>query len=279
METQEQSVQERIADKIFGPETDEEPEEEVSELPEDDDEEDEPVEASDDSEEEEPEVEAAEEDPEFVEIELDGEILQVPEKYKDYFLRQQDYTKKTQEVAAQRKQVEVALGQLEQQTQNFKFAESIWDDTIQVHQLNTQAEQLHQYLRDNISELGSSDIEKIRFQIDETRGEANKLATKAQQATEFAMNLGFSEAEVNSVLDPRYVEVLYKASQYENLQKGKAAAVSKVKEAPTIKPKSRNPMPDDVKRKLNLRKKLKSGRSDKDKADLIREDIADRLGL
>ena len=68
METQEQSVQERIADKIFGPETDEEPEEEVSALPEDDDEEEEPVEASDDSEEEEPEVEAAEErgDPDIV---------------------------------------------------------------------------------------------------------------------------------------------------------------------------------------------------------------------
>lgn len=320
MEERQQEATDKVEAMLFGEEPAEDAPEEQEAI--DGQVEDEEVEASADDEQEE-ELEASDEDAESeeeatVEIEIDGEVLAVPEKYKDYFLRQKDYTEKTQEVAAQRKQVEITLNQLEQQAQNFKFAESVWDDTIQVQQLNTQAEQLHQYLRENIDNLGSSDIEKIRFQIDETRREANNLAgqiqqkqhefqqsqqqsrqellnkgtevlrqripgwdqEKAKQATEFALNLGFSEAEVGSVLDPRYVEVLYKASQYDNLKSHTKPAVEKVQQAPKLETKSRNPMPKDTRRKLDTKNKLKrKSLSPRDKEKVIMEDMANRLGL
>jgi hypothetical protein len=44
----------------------------------------------------------------FEQIEFDGETFNVPKKLKDGFLRQADYTKKTQEVAAQRQAIDMA---------------------------------------------------------------------------------------------------------------------------------------------------------------------------
>jgi hypothetical protein len=46
------------------------------------------------------------EEPGFVEIEIDGKPYQVPAELKDGYLRQADYTRKTQEVAEQRKVAE-----------------------------------------------------------------------------------------------------------------------------------------------------------------------------
>jgi len=305
----EQSIEDRMADKIFGPDVDDyEPEEELDALPEDEEE----VEAS---EEETEEVEEPEE--EYVEIDLDGELVEVPKKYEQYFLRQKDYTQKTQEVATQRKELEVRYGQVESKWREFQFAESIQADVQKAEQLGAQADQYHQYLKANIDNLSSSDIEKIRFAIDDARRERDQIVQSVQgkqqefqqaqeqslkellnkgtevlrskipgwsqehqkQVRDYALSQGFTEQELGNVYDPREVEILWKAAQYDNLQKGKTAAVRKVKDAPAIKPKSRNPMPDDVKKKLNLRKQLKSNKSAADKADVIRESIADRLGL
>ena len=254
----------------------------------------------------------------FVEVEVDGKLYEVPTELKDHFLRQEDYTKKTQEVAAQRKEVEVNLAQVQQRIQEFEFAESIRDDVMKVQQLEQTAEQYHQYLRDNIEQLSSTDIEKIRFTIEDTRRQRDELANSVQgkhaefqqaqeqsykellnkgtealrqkipgwgeeqqkQVREYALSNGFTEAEIANVVDPRQVEILYKAAQYDSLKKGAAPAVKKVSQAPSIKPKARNPMPDDVKKKLNLRKQLKSTKlTNRDKAGLIGEDIASKFGM
>lgn len=61
-----------------------------------------------------PEVSAEAEDEE---IDYEGEKYKVPKKLKDAFLRQADYTRKTQEVAEQRKSIEVARQQIQQQAQ------------------------------------------------------------------------------------------------------------------------------------------------------------------
>lgn len=52
------------------------------------------------------EGEQSTEEPGFVEIEIDGKQYQVPPELKDGYLRQADYTRKTQEVAEQRKAAE-----------------------------------------------------------------------------------------------------------------------------------------------------------------------------
>ena len=172
-------------------------------------------------------------------------------------------------------------------------------------------------MRENIDSLSSTDIEKIRFTIEDTRRQRDELVqslqnkqTEFQQAREqsyvelldkgtevlrqkipnwgkdeqgklrdYALSIGITEQQIGTLVDPVQVEALWKASQYDALQAGKAAAVKKVQSAPTIKPKARNPMPKETRAKLDLRNKLKSKNLDaRAKQALIAEDIGSRWG-
>lgn len=305
-----QSAEEDIADFLFGPE---QPEEEFEYEPsenaqvEGDDEE---VEASEEETEE-------EEGPQFVEVEYDGKLYEVPTELKDALLRQSDYTTKTQDVAKQRKEVELQFSTLEQKMQEFQFAESIQGDVLKAQQLDQTANQYHEYLRNNIDNLSSTDIEKLRMAIEDSRRERDELVNSVQgkqqrfqqaqqqsysellnkgtevlkskipgwgeehqkQVRHYANDLGFTDAELNAVVDPREVEVLWKASQYDALQKGKTSAVKKVQEAPTIKARARDDKGRFVaKQQKQLQSALKSKKvSDYEKAQLIGGDIASRM--
>lgn len=59
------------------------------------------------------EGEQSTDEPGFVEVEIDGKPYQVPAELKDGYLRQADYTRKTQEVANERKQVEALKAEAE----------------------------------------------------------------------------------------------------------------------------------------------------------------------
>lgn len=297
---------ESVADFLFGSEPEDQDDYEPNP---------EPVVEGDEADPEEVAEETEEESTGFVEVEYDGQLYEVPENLKDALLRQQDYTTKTQEVSTQRKEVEVQLGALEQQAHNFQFAESLQGDVLKVQQLESQAEQLHSYLRENIDTLSSTEIEKIRFGVEDARRQREELVqsiqgktTEFQQAQEqfrqellnkgtevlrqkipgwgaeqqiqirdFALSNGFTEAEINMVVDPRQVEVLYKAAQYDALKSGVTPAVKKVQEAPTIKPKARDPKTGKFVKQQKLQKALKSNLSAPDKARLIGDDIASRM--
>jgi len=60
----------------------------------------------DDAEDDDAEDDGDLEEPETVDLEIDGETVKVPAKFKDAYMRHADYTRKTQEVAEQRKQFE-----------------------------------------------------------------------------------------------------------------------------------------------------------------------------
>lgn len=253
----------------------------------------------------------------LVEFEWDGQLLEAPPAIKEALMRQQDYTQKTQDIAAERKAFEVQVGTIEQREQKASFIESAMPDLLKAQQLEAQAEQTHQYLRDNIDSLSATEIEKIRMSIEDSRTERDKLVQsltskqnefqQAQEQThtellnkgtevlrsripgwgkesqeqvrEYAMQSGYTEAEIQGVVDPRQVETLWKASQYDALQQGKVAAVKKVTGTPKIQPKSRNPMPENVKSKLKLRKTLKNPKlSSKDKARAIQKNFGERFG-
>lgn len=307
-----ESAEDAIASFLFGKD---EPQEEPDEP--------EAVEAADEEpeeqEEEQDKQKASEEEsdePETVEIEIEGEVLEVPAKYKDYFMRQKDYTEKTQALSSDRKTVDVLRGELEQQRALFEFSESVNPDVLKVQSLVAQEDQLKKYLKDNVDSLSHTDIEKIRIGIEDSRSERDQIINSirereqkfqqaqqqareellkkgtealksripgwdekaAKQVREFALSSGFGEEEIQSVIDPRQVEVLWKASQYDALKAGAAPAIKKVQKAPPIKAKARNPMPDDVKQKLNLNKQLKSNKlTASEKANLIGRDIASRL--
>ena len=309
---EERTVEERVEEMFTADMEPDEPVEQTVEEPVE-----EPVdeESTDEPVDDESEVEASEDG--LVEIEWDGQLIEAPQSIADALMRQDDYTQKTQAVAAQRKEIEVQVGALEQRTQQFQFAESIQGDVLKAQQLEAQAEQIHQYMRDNIDSLSSTEIEKIRFGIEDARRQRDEIVQSVQSRTaefqqaqeqsrqellnkgtevlrqkipgwgeqqqkqvrDYALSSGYTEAEINGVVDPRQVETLWKAAQYDALKKGAAPAVKKVQSAPQIKQKTRNPMPEDVKQKLNLRKKLKNPKANsRDKARLIQENMADRWG-
>lgn len=304
-------------DFMFGKE---EPQEEVQEAPvESEDVQDEPQEelaAEEEVQEDIPQEETAE----VVEIEVDGELLEVPAKYKDYFMRQADYTQKTQQLSEQRKETEILQSQVRAKAEEFEFAQSVWDDVIKVQNLQTQAEQYTQYLRDNIDSLSSTDIEKMRLAIQDAKDESQTIATQVQQkqqefqqsqqqafqellnkgtevlrsripgwgedhqkqVRDYALQTGFSEEEINSVVDPRQVEMLWKAKQYDELKKGTAQAVKKVQSAPTIKKvPPRDPQTGQFTNKKNqVKKALKDTKqSPKRAARSLEEYIGGRFNI
>lgn len=253
----------------------------------------------------------------LVEVEWEGQLIEAPKAVAEALMRQSDYTQKTQEVAAQRKEIELNLKAIEEKNREYAFLAEVQPDLTKAEQLKQQIDQTHKYMKENLDTLSSTEIERIRFAIDEANREKDELVngiqTKQQafqqareqsfkellnqgtevlrskipswgeshqkQVRDYALSSGFTEQEISQVVDPRQVEVLWKASQYDALQKGKAAAVKKVTDAPTIKSKARNAMPKDVQAKLNLRKKLKSPNlSAKEKEKLMIQDFGERFG-
>jgi hypothetical protein len=208
-------------------------------------------------------------------------------------------------------------GEVENRRQQYEFAQKVIPDVLRAQQLESQVDQTHKYLRDNIDSLSHTDIEKLRMAIEDARGQRDKIVSELtqkqqefQQAQEqaqgellkkgtevlrskfpnwgeeaqkqvrdYALSTGFTEAEVSGVVDPRQVEVLYKAAQYDLLQQGKTRAVQKVQNAPKISSKARNSMPAETRAKLDLRNKLKSTKlNPRDKQKLVAEDIGARWG-
>jgi hypothetical protein len=253
---------------------------------------------------------------ELFEIQLDsGTVYEVPEELKDAFVKQKDYTEKTQQVAQTRKELELKAETVAQQEERYKFTEAVQDDLTNIQMLDWQIGQIRNYMRENVGSLPSSEIDKYRFQVEDLEVQKNAISDAVRvkydefqqaaeqarsglrdksteilkgkipswddnaekQTQEYALSIGFTEQELQNATDPREWEVLWKAAQYDRLQAGKATAVKKVGGAPEIRPKARNPMPKETQDKLNLRKKLKSDKlSPRQKQKLVAEDLGKR---
>lgn len=248
-----------------------EPEEEQQEAaPQENEEEAPEAEETDTPEEEQVEAEAEEAEPELVEIEVDGASYKVPEALKDKIMLQADYTRKTQEVAEQRKQVETAQLQLQQavQLQHQSLAEYA--------QLMALDNQLQQYQAVDWNGLYDTDpAEFVRLKearrdlIDTRAGLATQITSKQQQQfteqqqmraqaieegakivakeipnwnNELARTLnafavekfGFTPEEVGQVIDPRVVKLLHKAYLYDKQQSNKPLTDKRVANLPKV---------------------------------------------
>ena len=310
VETPQEIAEQKISNMLFGSD---EPEEELVEEPVD-----EPVDEPDDDIAE-PKNEPVVEGDELFEIQLEsGAVYEVPAELKDAFVRQKDYTTKTQEVAAQRREAEVIQESVRLQESQYKFVDSVQAEVDEARLLNWQIENYTQHMRDNMANLSDRDILTIRSTVDELKEKKQALSQAVtlkyqnyQQAAEqarkglrdkstevlkqkipnwspdlqseikaFGQSVGFTEQELENAVDPREWQVLWEASQYRKLQAGKSAAIHKVQGAPQIKPKSRrSPAQDAVTNRLNVHKRLKSSNSSQQKAEIIQDDIARRLGL
>tara|TARA_R110002012_G_scaffold147785_1_gene306378 strand:+ start:3721 stop:4647 length:927 start_codon:yes stop_codon:yes gene_type:complete len=261
--------------------------------------------------------EVAEETEELLDIEYDGVVYQVPPELKDALLRNSDYTQKTQAVAEQRKEVEMLQQQVETTQNEQRFITGIQPDLNNLGLLQAQIQQMEAGLQQNLANMTSEQMFKTKIEIDGMKEQMNAFRQglevkykefeeaqkqsyhelleqgaqslkkaipdwnegKAQQVREFAVQQGFNQQEVNSIIDPRYVKVLWAASQYEQLQAQAQPAAEQIKSAPTIRTKSRNPMPQDTRDKLDYKNKIQSKKlSARDKAKVIQDEMARRFG-
>ncbi len=289
-----QAVEQSMADRIAS-QFDEQPEADAPEQPE--------VEAQ-------AETEESEAAPEFVEVEVDGELYQLPPKLKDKVLANADYTKKTQEVAEQRRLVEVREQQIKAAETERAFQKSVNDDIVAMQEIDFQvkqykavdvtgmnSEQLWQLNRhiEGLKEKREELSKKVTAKYGEFQQEQQKLGqemmAKAQEAAakavpnwspetqkqikDYAMAQGFDAQELATITDPRVVKVLWQASQYVKAQQG--TIKGKVTSVPAVKPGSSNPMPQHVKDKFAFSKQMKTAPNSAAKAKLIERELMNRF--
>ena len=226
----------------------------------------------DDSENEE-EVEEVEEEQTFT-VKAAGEEKEVTldELVTSYQLGS-DYTKKTQEVAEQRKVIDQEAKAIiearqvrDDYSQKLKSVEqflvgsnSSQEDltamkendpigyAVKVAEMTEKKDQLQivQAEQNRIAQQQNSDREAQMQQY--VAGEAQKLAqslpefsdkTKGEQARNeirnYGKKVGFTDEELSQVYDSRHVLVLHKAAQYDKLMAGKAVVKKKVANAPKM---------------------------------------------
>jgi hypothetical protein len=226
----------------------------------------------DDSESEE-EVEEVEEEQTFT-VKAAGEEKEVTldELVTSYQLGS-DYTKKTQEVAEQRKVIDQEAKAIiearkvrDDYSQKLQAVEQFLTGTndspedlatmkendpigyaVKVAEMTEKKDQLQivQAEQNRIAQQQNSDREAQMQQY--VAGEAQKLAqslpefsdnTKGEQVRNeirnYGKKVGFTDEELSSVYDSRHVLVLHKAAQYDKLMAGKAGVKKKVANAPKM---------------------------------------------
>lgn len=198
----------------------------------------------------------------LIDVEYEGETFKVPPVLKDALLRQSDYTKKTQDVAAERKAVADTKAQLEQaQARQLEFAGDIarygalddklqpylqvqdWGAHIRQHGVQGQADfadyQALKAERDQFAAALGQKVQQRQIEeqretaklIEEGRAELAKHIPGYSDATlsklvDAGTQYGFSSDEIRQAeTDPRSLRVLHDASQWrEHLARTKKTA-------------------------------------------------------
>jgi len=231
-------------------------------------------EATDDSENEDSDNSEDEPEPEFVEVEWNGKQYSVPVDLKDGFMLQSDYTRKTQEVAEQRKAVEARQAEIERQAQTQRehiqdvaeltamdrqieaydqidwrqlqqadqaeFMRLDWERRQLVEQRNSKSEQLSRKQQEALAKQ-QQDVAKRREEgLAALQREIPDWSDETARAvSEYGTKqAGFTEREIASVIDPRMVKVLDKARRFDQLQ-AKAREKPKVEQKPVTPIKAR----------------------------------------
>lgn len=249
-----------------------------------------------------PEPESEKPTPEFVETEFNGKTYQVPPELKDALMAQSDYTRKTTEVAERAKAIEQQQLAYKAWEAERNFNTAVKDEIAQIQEIDFSLKQWKSIdatgmTSDQLWQI-SREVEKLKERRDELKNGvnakwnkhqqelialANEAQSKAQEAVaksikgwgpeakaamrDYAMSEGYTAAEIDTLADPRMVKTIWKAQQYDKLQSQKIQG--QVKVAPTVKPGSSNPMPQQVKNQLAERKQINAAKTSADKAKVI----------
>lgn len=300
-ESVERSIEERIAAKFDVPKSDEL----EQSLP---DPSEQPVEES-----EEPKETP---DP-LYEVEFEGKTYRLPGELKDALMAKADYTTKTQQLARNRESLELRQAQVNAFVENQRFEQTLQNELSDVAGLNFQISQAKKIDWDK---LDSAQLIKARTQLDQLKerrdelqrsitskretfakqqqaamqdhiAKAGELLAKAipgwgdalaQNISEYALSKGYTKHEVEHIVNPRDVEVLFKAMQYDKLKESKDASLQKASKAPpVIKPGAVKPMPQDVRDKLAFKKAMDKSKSNNappgERARLIQQRLEQKM--
>ncbi len=310
-----QTLEDRIGDQFDpfkGEQAPKEPEQQATEV-----EETEPVataeaEAEESTETEETVSETKETQPANVEVEFNGKTYEVPEELKDALIHGSDYTRKTQDVARQHEAADMRADALQVLSDSIEFENSLSEERETLSLMDAQIKQYkaldwsefsteqslqHKMSLDNLKEQKAeieSSITTKRSDWGTNRDKALQVHMEkssdwlrksiqgwnqdvANEVAQDAISVGYTEQEVNSIIDPRAVRTMYESMKYRQLKVGSDKAKLKASTAaPVIKPGSVKTMPPAVRDKLNFKKQMsglkksKASESDTSKAILKR---------
>lgn len=214
---------------------------------------------------------------EMAEIEVDGKTYKVPAELKDGYLKNGDYTRKTQEVAEMRRSAEAKIeeaakhfqasqefiqanaalmnvDQQLQQYQNVDWARLEQEDPMgamshwrQFQTLKEQRGQVAQYLEKTQAERNAKAERDIANRLHETREFAQKEIPGWSPEVDakivgFAEGVGFSRDQLKAAMTPQVYKILHLAWLGEqSMQKQKAAPArpqAPIKPLTTVTPKA-----------------------------------------
>lgn len=224
---------------------------------------------------------------ETFEFELEGTKYALPKKLEKAVLQERDYTQKSQQLAEQRRAVEIQQQQFKQLELRQKFNNDVAAEIKQLHMIDAVLEQPV-----NWQSMSTDEAFRHKIQLDDLRSQRDKLTQAVQskysefqqqsqkqaqelqaktlealrqkipnwddklaaQVTTHMREQGFTDADFESFnTHPKYVLAAWKAMQYDQLQ---AKATATVQQAKTLKSTSSKPMPQQTKELLNYRKAL-----------------------
>ena len=306
-----QSIEEKIGNKLWGEETPEPADESAEES----------VEASEDQAEGETVQEQKPSAIEEVEVEVEGWKGKIPAKLKAEIEKGADYTRKTQTLADEKRLFDM---QMRTQHEHQQFMQSASKEIEQFKAIETQLEQYRTVdlsqidgetlsrmsmaaanLREERAKLKESlDSKRDQFRgnmlssWDQMTSQAKEVIVKtipnwdsvAGQVAQYALNEGYPFEHITGhdrqtrervgpgVVDPVFARTLYKAMQWDKLQSSKATTPGKIANAaPVLKPGAIDNRSNQQVGLMNFKKALKGAGSDSRKAELIGARLVSKL--
>jgi hypothetical protein len=208
------------------------------------------------------------------EVEYEGKTYKLPKELKEALLRQSDYTRKTQEVAEQRRTVEERQKVVELRE---KFHQTHFAKVVEAQSVQSQLQQYAQVNWAELAESNPSQYLQLDRQYRELQTAANRLGSEIQglghefaqqleaekqkaqarcieelrreykdqftpevirQLDETGRSYGFSGEELSNIVDPRVIRVLNDAAKYRKLQGTKSLADKRVADAKPVQVKA-----------------------------------------
>lgn len=236
-----------------------------------------------------------------VEYRLPAELKSKVAEWREGALRREDYTRKTQEIGELHRQVN-AMAETTQAMQ--EFDKSVESERRELERVKTKLEdfkslewgalEVEQYvrlkgqmdtLRDRAGELEqtignkrqefSKWVESRKREIIQSGQKYLQQSIKGwgpeavKEVSAAAKEVGYTDGEIENVLDARFVRLAWEAAQFRKIQAGKPAAVQSAQKAPPVVKPGGNQPQQAVQRDKALRAQVKKTGDLKDVARLL----------